>query len=367
MPPDTFVPLREVLHTRLRVRFGEVAVARPGEQMTSSYSQSMDQVDSRGRPRMDLEVESPGETYRVSCPFCGDTRRRLWINYLFGYWDPKVRTKHVHLCHCFNDGCPLQGNMSYKWRLYHMVFDDVSVDELGIPDVVKEGVKYTPAGPPGPPGLLQALCRLGESHPAVRYVRGRGYDPAALSALYKVCYCLEGYPQYPVTTGRLAIPIYMRGELAGWQARLLGKPSSRYVPKYYTMPHMRRGHVLYNHDAARAYAHVVVVEGVTDVWRYGPEAVALLGNKPTQVQAQLLLGSWWGGAIFCMLDGAARDENLALYDMLRGGPTPVIRVDLPADKDPDDCTTDYLRMLVAQAAVDSGVDLTSLTREADAD
>jgi hypothetical protein len=68
----------------------------------------------------------------------------LYINYLFGYRDEEFGFDHIAQCHCFNDGCPLPGNMSEKRRLYHMIYDDVSVDELMPVNVVRPGRRASP-------------------------------------------------------------------------------------------------------------------------------------------------------------------------------------------------------------------------------
>jgi hypothetical protein len=227
--------------------------------------------------------------------------------------------------------------MSVKWQLYHMIFDDVSLDEIWSKDVVVAGKKASPPPKIGPLGKLAPLSCLDPIHPACKYVRSRGYETAWLHANYKVCYCAEAESQYQMATGRIVIPIYMHGNLVGWQARYLGKPPNKYTPRYWTCPGMPKGQYLYNFDVARKYPYVVVVEGGTGVWR--------------------------GGAIFCMLDGSAQDENQALFDMLKVGPTRVVRIDLPHDKDPDSCTTDYLRNLVAQAAALQGMNLAFFTKQ----
>src|SRR5262249_8114013 len=149
-----------------------------------------------------------------------------------------------------------------------------------------------PPAPAEPPGRLVPLAQLPGGHPACQYVRGRGYDPADLYARYKVCFCPEARPRLPLVTGRLVIPVFRGGRPAGWQARCLGRPPGKHVPKYFTAPGMARGQLLYNFDVARRHAYVVVVEGACDAWRYGPEAVALLGNRASHVQAQLLLSGW---------------------------------------------------------------------------
>ena len=292
--------LRPELYDRLVQRLGEVRVANEGEAMNAWVT--YDPVTRRPR----LVENWPGEYYRVCCCFCKDTRFRLYINHRWGRYEPSVRSKNLWLAHCFNENCLARPGRARQ--LYDYVFDDFGDVQLG-KDIILPG-KRAPRAPAvvEPPGTMVPLSQLPAEHPACRYVLERGYDPSDLSARYRVHYCTQATAQCPQVTGRLVIPIYMRGKLVGWQARYLGKPPARHIAKYHSMPHMNKGEILYNFDAARQCSYVVVVEGVFDVWRYGPEAVALLGNKPTHYQSHLLRSVWMDKPVLCMLDGEARDE-----------------------------------------------------------
>lgn len=350
--------LRPDLYRRLEQRLGDVVYARDGEEMDAYIYEDPTEVDSRGRPFKKLQVNEPGEAYRVNCPFCGDTRKRLWVNHMWGYKDTEHRIDYLWLANCFNDGCPLKGNIQLKRRLYEMIYSDVLGQVLEY-DVVLPGVRLKGQGhvEAKPPGVLVPLTHLPSNHPANAYFRDRGYDPAWLQEHYRLRFCPEAIQEYPLVTGRVVIPVYMRGKLVGWQARLLGTPSSKHIPKYYTMPGMAKGLCLYNFDTAAKHGHVVITEGVTDAWRYGPEAVALLGNKATSRQIAEIVATWRHVPVFCMLDGEARDENQALADQLSIGHPNVVRVDLLEDKDPGSCSHLYLRELVVQAAQSRGLDL----------
>lgn len=41
----------------------------------------------------------------MNCPWCLDTRQRLYINHQWGEPDPVTGGKKLHLAHCFNEGC----------------------------------------------------------------------------------------------------------------------------------------------------------------------------------------------------------------------------------------------------------------------
>ena len=65
-----------------------------------------------------------GETYKVSCPFCSDTRQRLWINHHWGVRDEKTNDDLLHLAHCFNDDCI--NTREVQKELHAMVFPRAS-------------------------------------------------------------------------------------------------------------------------------------------------------------------------------------------------------------------------------------------------
>ena len=90
-------PLQPELYRRLESRLGPVIIANEGEELVGWAATD----PCTGRPR--LEVIMPGEYYRVSCPFCTDTRHRLYVNHRWGLWVPELRTDNLWLAHCFNE------------------------------------------------------------------------------------------------------------------------------------------------------------------------------------------------------------------------------------------------------------------------
>lgn len=171
---------------------------------------------------------------------------------------------------------------------------------------------------------------LPDGHPAVEYLRERRFDLKEIRefdpsrALY---YCTHG--QYSLadglgtTGGRLVFPVYKDGTIQGWQARYIdkidkdrgikwvwdgyswkefhrdddGKWGDHYVPKYYTSPGMPRYSVLYNHDVARLYPEIAVVEGPLDQIAVGPACVGTFG-KAIAVEQIRLLKTYWSRIFF---------------------------------------------------------------------
>jgi len=346
------MPLRPELYDRLNriPRLGGVIIAHEGESMAANVE------TVQGRPR--LQFNSGGEEYRVNCFACSDTRHRLWINHLWGLYHPVTRSRHLWLCNCFNENCV--ANHERQLALYNLVFDDTFNRGQ---DVLRPGeAAAVELAPAELPGTVVLLDQLPPDHHASQFVLHRGFDPIELARHLGVGYRVDSLPQFGLTHDRIIIPIYMYGRLVGWQARYIGEPPELRIPKYYTMPGLKKRGVLYNFDIAKNYPFVVVCEGVTDVWRVGPRGVALLGKNLSTVQKQLLAAHWGGGAVIVMLDGDATDEAQGLYDALAGLVRHRIMVSLPDGKDPGDFPRDYLEQAVLQAASQQGVDLPSLSR-----
>jgi len=212
-----------------------------------------------------------------------------------------------------------------------------------------------------PPGAIHYLHELPVDHPAVLYLRSRGYDTEYLGREMYVGYCDYADDDCPMASNRLVVPIHMSGQLRGWQARYVGTPPSKQIPKYYNMPYIRKKELLYNYDVASQHPFVVVMEGVTDVWRFGPEGVCIFGHKLSSYQAQQLAQKW--KTVVILLDNDPDDPGrkessyeiaLEAYDALRGTPHRVI-CELPEKRDPGDLDRDFLRQMVYQQAKLQGV------------
>jgi hypothetical protein len=326
-------PLRPSLYARLQddPRFHDgITIANEGEEMVANYTVSGAKVE--------LSVDIPGEYYRVNCPYCTDTRKRLWINHRWGQRDEKGQL-NLFLAHCYNENCLAQPGNS--WRLYREIFTDFS-HEVG--DVVQKNHRVESADvTPTWPGRHVPLDKMFPNHPANMYLRNRGFDPLLLVRDYQVSYCIEATDDYPLAQGRIIIPSFMEGKLMGWQARYIGDPPSKTIPKYYTMPHMKRNKILYNFDVARHQPYVVLCEGPTDAWRFGPEAVALWGKSISAWQVQLVVGYW--KKVYVCLDAEAVVEGKEVFDKLQNKVDKAL-VRLPGRTDPGSIPTATLRDMV---------------------
>ena len=128
-----------------------------------------------------------------------------------------------------------------------------------------------------PPGLGPLL------EPHLGYLRGRGFDPGVLERLWG----LKGIGIAPRLGWRIWIPVLLNGEVVSWTTRTIGnKTASKYIHAKPEQEAVPIKHLLYGIDYVRS--SMVVCEGLADVWRIGPGAVAVMGLQITKEQIGLM-------------------------------------------------------------------------------
>ncbi len=318
MNPDLFEALQRV--------FGQVLVVKEGEEFRQEPKPTP--VYRNGKLTFKQGVLEYGETFRVDCPFCGDRRQRLWIPYMWAEEDEETGRDNLHLAKCFNDEC-LQ-DPDNREALKDMVWPIGRPD----PDSLGRTRDQHPAepriiAPPRAIAMPTHLIRIDElspKHAAVAYLVGRGFDPAELWARWHVSYCTSSPDSRPALFDRIVFPIHaarrvttadgdptLRAELAGWQARVIGGKAAGAEPKYLTSAGMAKSKLLYGlPQALYTRGPVVVVEGPTDAWRLGTNAVATLGKDVSEHQQSLLCNWFARRPLAVFLDRDARDKAVKL-------------------------------------------------------
>ena len=120
---------------------------------------------------------------------------------------------------------------------------------------------------------------------------------------------------------------------------------------------------LYNLDRARHHRTVVICEGVTDVWKVGPNGVAVFGKTLSEIQATLLQLSWGrDGTAVVLLDSDARLRASDYLAMLTIFGNRWCDVHLPAGHDPGSLTTSELHALIRRTAAERGLPDLDLAR-----
>lgn len=352
-------PLNPQLYRLLEKHFGKVKVAHQGVGMRRT--RVVDPLTGRERFR----AEDAGEYYAVCCPFCGDTRFRLWINHRWGVRD-ELGSLNLHLAHCYNEPASCLRTMQDRKDFLEDLtavcgdFSSFTLARAGDrpPDASFEL-----------PGDCVLLSSLTPPHPALDYLtsRERPFDPAVLSRSYRVCWCRSS--SYSLAENRIIVPVFQGGVLKGWQARYPGEldwKKKGAPPKYWGAPRMQKRSLVYNIDRASAYGTVAVCEGVTDVWSFGSMAVALLGCSLSEDQLTVLTTAAKGSTFAVLLDadkaGKKAVDDLARRIARKVGPGRVAVVGLPDGKDPGSLPRAYLRSHVQEAMRAAGVPVSFLKR-----
>lgn len=223
---------------------------------------------------------SRGETYRVNCPFCGDTKSRMYISYLFAQYDLDARVRNWGNVHCFHHEChrdkdnirSLMGMLDIDLGGCEIVARRVDFSEsreLNLSEVREIGL----------PGLCQPVHELDWQHPAANYLSGRGLNVQYLGEQFGVQYLSRGY-RFQALDNRLLVPFFRKGSLVGWSARVIGRLEKSFdaPPKWLHSPGSMSG-ILYGLGGALQCPVAVAVEGPIDKWAVGRPAFALLGKS----------------------------------------------------------------------------------------
>ncbi len=342
------------LYKQLKHRFGSVKISNEGEPREVFLAR-----DAFDPTKVREQTIQGGEQYRVCCPYCADNRYRLYFSYQWRIRKPDGQIYGRGLAHCFNEECNLS-NLENELQAY-----------LAEMPIIKRNVRVrtTPLFQPVDlPGRCIPLDQLGPAHPAIRYIRDRRrFDPAELAKVWQVHYCddtaedAEGYVpgtkwHARLVRNRIVVPVFWSGRMVGWQARSIIEGERI---KYYTMPGLKKQQLLYNGDRAREHSFGVVVEGVTDAWRIGPRAVALLGKTISYYQKNLLYIYWQRTGMCLLLDPDALDEMEKIDKMinLKGFAWGAFALRLPGGCDPADLDHDQLMDHIRDCARNNNIQL----------
>jgi hypothetical protein len=340
--------LNPVLYGRLRKAFGPVRVSNEGQELSARNAALYD-----GRPHM--VFRSKGEYYQVNCPFCADTKHRLYVSYMYGQTHKSGRRLYF-LVFCFNENCLSRSDNLEEFE-----------DRLG--DINHAFVHRGTEAPAEAkevslPGVCLPLSDLPARHRSRVYLESRGFDPDVLCRRFGLSYCESS--RYSQASNRIIIPVYEAGVLKGWQARYIGDPDWKSAAvktsgliKYYSCPGAQfRSRCVYNFDAMREWQTGVVVEGPTDVFRFGSMAGCVFGNTVTEAQRRKLYSVFGLRTLVLMLDPEEFEkprtrETVAFFRQRMGASFAAVR--LPAGTDPGSLDRDWQKEYVRARAAEQGV------------
>jgi len=295
-----------------------------------------------------------GEQYAVSCPFCGDTRQRLYVSHM---WDTEFVQSNCRyhcsdrLLRCFNEEC--MANREHRQKVINSLREAIG-KMVEIPEEeIQPSDEFTGnelANQCLFPQDAQSLLSPNTPRNVTSYLQKRGFDIAELDKDWHVQWLPRyGKFQHPI----LVIPVEQNGDYWFWQGRLVplnGEPDGQVelnpdglkpYPKYYFPHGVKKAWALYNLDNARLGDTVFIVEGVTDVWAIGKQAVARFGKTLSGAQTQLLTQQCFGKHIIIVPDlddpealNCAREDAMRLE--IQGAFKSVKLAFPPEGKDPGD-------------------------------
>lgn len=317
--------------------------------------------DDIRRGRVGLKVIKWGETYLTDCPYCNDHRQRMSISYRYGVPDHEVSNRGTQLWKCYNEEC--QNNPEKREKLRWSLLPEIDLPtggpRLRPPSMIKAA--SSELEPIEFPGIMIPLLDLPRDHKAVQYLVQRRYDIRELSTKWEVGYAetMPARREGAMAQDRIIIPVRQKGVLVGWQARFVGDLDWHLagIPKYLT--YFPKSMALYGLDEAlRDDAEIIVlVEGVTDVWRYGSGAVCGFGKKfsPDQIRLILQLCGYPYKPLVMVPDANDKDafDNFcrSMGDILDAGYRGAYGLaPLPRGKDPGSMSRASLRALVQTAS-----------------
>jgi len=348
--------LTPALYTQLDRHFpGGVQIANEGEEFYASRTRLNNGTYS-------TQIVQPGEYYCVNCPFCEDTRHRLWVNHRYGQPDDDGH-RMFFLATCYNEDCLSNPENWLKLKDTVYGFRNANVRHLPVFNVEQHSEAWgdnTQQVKVEMPGTLVPLTQMIQSmpnHPAVRYMcDDRRYTPALLDK-HEISFCTHALPKFFPANNRVIFPLRMDGELQGWQGRFIGDADWSRVPKYYGMPGMKKKWFLHNYDAARYQPFPVIVEGVTDQHVIGDAAMPILGKKISPFHLNRIVNTWPQKPVILILDPDAQKETAATVAMLQQHHLIPIQVRLPDGFDVGDYDRQTIWNIIYSSAAACGVSL----------
>jgi hypothetical protein len=301
------------LYYALEAIFGQVLVKNENEQAEYDYNEMDNKaiVLNKGRPKVSASVTSWGEVYAVNCPECRDTKHRLFFGHMLGQTlkrsgNDLIFSKYMYKCH--NEGCNVSDHVKE-------IDPDTFIGTMS-PKKTKNSIIGLPSQTKLPEGSL-AL-----SHAPLyvqQYLLNRGYDLQVLQERYRVMYAPEGsvyveadeendVEERKFFEDRIVIPIINKGYMISWQARVIGKIKHKKQPKYLFPPMFPKTSAIYGIDEAWKHHTVVIEEGITDTWSYGPEAMACFGKSLSAEQIRYLEIMFYHQGRCCVVLDSAKDD-----------------------------------------------------------
>lgn len=262
---------------------------------------------------------------QVECPFCtGNPGYHLGHNTQEDYWN------------CWR--CGFHSHMDVIRALARCSFEQAKKifreyggrPTLRVRPEINVSIKKIKVSLPFGSGPLQPRHK--------QYLENRNFDPEKLESVWG----LQGTGTIGPYRNRIIAPIYHRKRLVSFQGRdITGLSNLRYkaCPKH--LEAMDHKHVLYGLDLCKGMDQILVAEGITETWRFGPGSVATFGIAYTTSQIRFL-GRF--PRVYVVFDPDPQavkqaDKLAAMLDAI-GTSVHVIDLGLPDGSDPAELSQD---------------------------
>lgn len=258
------------------------------------------------------QVVHGGEYYAINCPFCGDTRQRLYFSHA---WNARMQVDGLWvrfsrgLAICYNENC--LHDRDNRFLIARTIENAMAMSggHVTIEATHSEGYDRPSSRIELPTGLLVNETQVPSY--VTDYLHSRYLDPDELARKWQVQVAMIPIYNMPA----LLLPVYHNRELMFWQARYIGECRETFAgdgktkPRYFNPSASKKSWNLYNLDLASRSSTVVLVEGIFDVFAVGDPAVAMFGKKPSTAQERMLFALWRHGKLIWIPD---RDDPEAL-------------------------------------------------------
>ena len=250
------------------------------------------------RNRFSKARAAGGGNYRIPCPTCEAKNRNKMKRYISPDWP-------VSNCFICCKVIKLSELLSMK---------DFEVCASSASNLPKE--EDYPFAKVEPFKRLDNLKDLAAAHPVIQFLEKDFLTNYAYYETLGIGYILiDGGTNLTFSSGytlntadSLYFPVFSRGEYVGWQLRFI--PGTVNGDRLQHMRYLHlfpKGNYLFNYDQAKAYNHVVVVEGAKKALK-GVNFVATLGKGISARQKQLIQ-EW--KKITILLDGEDKTQETA--------------------------------------------------------
>lgn len=368
--------LNRRLFNSLKAMYGDVQAVDVGDR--GDYERKVKTVTKDGKTRtyvnyVCLPGGSYGERYRLNCIWCGDTKHRLYISYLFGLRDQQTRRINYGNVHCFNDTSCHEDYLAKRNLLEDIELFRLSRGMGGEAEYVRQtfagGAEQREMLEIGYPGKLLKLSEIDQAspyYPAVDYVRvERGYDLQKLEDYYGCRYLSSSY-SYGFYSGRLWTPFFRNQLLVAWTARAIPALCDSDITHCHSPGGL--GGLLYGLGGAVKRKVLCVVEGVSDRWAVGSSSVAILSKTISGGRLDRLVKaintSTDVGLVVVLLDpdqpkkereaGKPHPVAIAVDSLTKYSAKPVLPVFLPSGSDPGGCSGSFLASYLYKVLSDNG-------------